>query len=160
MNKTSKSPEPAQGALRRSAITGLAVARAGALHFKRKLRTRAALQTHHEEPPFQNLRQAYVALGILDPCVSLRDFIEVVVPAAKPMQDWMLEPLRHEVFDFSGLASAPVPNSKSQKVLARIMAGVPKELLSFDRAWVGTFHILRRLGARVHTAQALQYIKP
>lgn len=67
-------------------------------------------------------------------------------------QAWMVEPLRHEVFDYAQLPPAPLPSEDDQKVLARTMAGIHAELPSFDRAWIGTLHILRQLGARVRTA--------
>lgn len=95
---------------------------------------------------------AYVSLGMLDTEITAESFRDQIFPAVGPIQSWMVEPLRHEVFDFAQLPPAPLPSEDDQKVLARTMAGIHAELPSFDRAWIGTLHILRQLGARVRTA--------
>lgn len=119
----------------------------------------AMLHEGESEARLDALRQAWVGLGMLDAGIRADVFRDEVVPAAGPMQDWMVEPLRHEVFDFAGLAPAPVPDDKAQKVLARSMAGMPAELPSFDRAWIGTMHLLRQLGARVSTVHSAGLFK-
>ncbi len=100
------------------------------------------------------LRLAYVSLGMLNAEITAEGFRDQIFPAIRPIQSWMVEPLRHEVFDFAQLPPAPLPSEDDQKVLAQTMAGIPAELPSFDRAWIGTMHILRQLGARVRTAGA------
>lgn len=100
----------------------------------------------------EGLYQAYSAFGMLDEAMTLNTFSEVVLPAVDPMLGWMVEPLRHTVFDFAQLKSAPMPSEKDQKVLARYLTGIADELPSFDRAWIGTLHLLRQIGARVRTA--------
>lgn len=94
--------------------------------------------------------QAYQALGLVSPGVDAQEF-SATLPLLWGMQAWQLEPFTAEVFDFAAKTPPPRPGVEQQRVLGRHMAGVPPEMPSFERMWLGLMHLLTRLGARVRT---------
>ena len=98
----------------------------------------------------QLVLQAYQALGLVGAGLSAQAF-SAALPLLSPMQDWQLEPFTVPVFDFSLKTPPPLPDAEQQRVLGRHMAGVPPEMPSFERMWLGLMHLLTRLGAQVRT---------
>ncbi|MBV7542972.1 AarF/ABC1/UbiB kinase family protein [Acidovorax sp. sic0104] len=94
--------------------------------------------------------QAYQSLGLVGPDLGAEEF-SATLPLLSAMQDWQLEPLTAEVFDFAAKKPPPLPDADQQRVLGRHMAGVPPEMPSFERMWLGLMHLLTRLGAQVRT---------
>ncbi|MFI8616704.1 ABC1 kinase family protein [Acidovorax sp. NPDC077693] len=94
--------------------------------------------------------QAYQSLGLVGSGLSAQEF-STTMPLLAGMQDWQLEPFTAEVFDFRHKRPPPLPNAEQQRVLGRHMAGVPPEMPSFERLWMGLMHLLTRLGAQVRT---------
>ncbi len=100
------------------------------------------------------LLDAYQGLGMAAADLTLRDFEQEVLPAVSSLLDWATEPFTGAVFDFAGKSLPTSPDPKLQAALARRMNGMPAELMSWDRAWLGLMHLLRQLGARVDTGRA------
>lgn len=94
--------------------------------------------------------QAYQALRLVGPDLGAPAF-SAALPLLSALQDWQLEPFTAEVFDFAAKTPPPLPDAEQQRVLGRHMAGVPPEMPSFERLWLGLMHLLTRLGARVRT---------
>lgn len=103
---------------------------------------------------FAKLLDAYKALGMAAPDLTLRDFERDVLPAVAPLLTWATEPFTGTVFDFARKSLPVSPDPQRQAALARRMSGMPAGLMSWDRAWLGLMHLLRQLGARVDTREA------
>jgi predicted unusual protein kinase regulating ubiquinone biosynthesis (AarF/ABC1/UbiB family) len=94
--------------------------------------------------------QAYQRLGLVSGNISSVEF-SAALPLLAAMHNWQLEPFTVEVFDFGAKTPPPLPDTEQQRVLGRHMAGVPPEMPSFERMWLGLMHLLTRLGAQVRT---------
>ena len=99
----------------------------------------------------QTLLQTYRALGLLKSDVDASIFAAQLLPALAPMLAWQMEPFTQPIFNFSRKSVPPAPQTESQRVLARYMAGVPPEMPAFERAWLGLMHLLTRIGGHVNT---------
>jgi len=95
--------------------------------------------------------QAYQALGLATPGLTLHAYTHELAPALAGMQAWQVEPFTRAVFDFGTKTPPPVATPQQQRVLGRHLAQVPGEMPAFDRMWLGLMHLLGRLGARVRT---------
>ena len=97
------------------------------------------------------LREAYLALGLISPDLSLADFEQQLLPALAPLQDWQVEPLRHARFDFASRPCCPVTTAAQRRTLKRLLIGLPPEMPYFERAFLGLNQLLKTLGAEVAT---------
>lgn len=95
--------------------------------------------------------QAYQALGLLRPGLTLQAYTDDVAPALAEMQAWQIEPFTQAVFDFGAKTPPPITATRHQRVLGEHLAQVPGEMPSFERMWMGLMHLLTGLGARVRT---------
>ena len=95
--------------------------------------------------------QAYQAMGLGRPELSLATYTSELAPALAGMQAWQIEPFTQPVFDFSTKQPPPITPPEHQRVLGQHLAQVPGEMPAFERMWMGLMHLLSLLGARVHT---------
>jgi predicted unusual protein kinase regulating ubiquinone biosynthesis (AarF/ABC1/UbiB family) len=95
--------------------------------------------------------QAYQALGLVGPGLTLPTFTAELAPALADMQAWQIEPFTQTTFDFSTKSPPPITAPEHQRALGRHLAQVPPEMPGFERMWMGLMYLLTRLGARVHT---------
>lgn len=98
--------------------------------------------------------QAYQALGLARPELSLLAYTTELAPALAEMQGWQIEPLTQEVFDFSQKTPPPITPAQHRRVLGEHLWQVPAEMPVFERMWMGLMHLLTCLGARVRTQPA------
>jgi predicted unusual protein kinase regulating ubiquinone biosynthesis (AarF/ABC1/UbiB family) len=114
----------------------------------------------HGPQSAQTLLPIYRAMGLLDTGLSQDEFTRRVIPQIGPMLDWATQALRAESFDFADKTPMPSPaKSTDGGTPTSLMAHVPPEMLSFDRAWYGLMHVLTRLRARVDTRAARALIE-
>ena len=99
----------------------------------------------------EQVRLAYVDLGVISPDLEQERFDRVLMPAMTPIVNWQLEPFRVSPFDFSKRSVVPVPDKERAETLASFSAGMHPDLPYFDRAYVGITHMLAALGATVVT---------
>ncbi|MEJ7807177.1 MAG: hypothetical protein WKG03_14790, partial [Telluria sp.] len=104
-----------------------------------------------------DIRLAYVGLGVISPDLGQQQFERELMPAMTPIVNWQLEPFRASPFDFSRRSPVPVPDKESSATLARFSSGMHPDLPYFDRAYVGIMQMLAAMGARVVTEN--QWIK-
>ncbi|QPF76145.1 AarF/ABC1/UbiB kinase family protein [Roseateles sp. DAIF2] len=97
------------------------------------------------------LREAYLALGLIDAGLDLDHFRRELRPALAPLLDWQLAPFRVPMFDFGARAPLPHLDAAQQRQAMRHLHGMPPELPYLDRAFLGLNQLLARLGARVRT---------
>jgi predicted unusual protein kinase regulating ubiquinone biosynthesis (AarF/ABC1/UbiB family) len=101
------------------------------------------------------LLNTYRAMGLLDSSVPADEFTRRVMPQIGPVLSWATQALQAESFDFAHKSPLPSPTQAADGGgAASLMAHVPPEMLSFDRAWYGLMHLLTRLRARVDTRAA------
>ena len=98
--------------------------------------------------------QAYKALGLARPELSLDAYTRELAPALAEMQAWQIEPLTQPVFDFGTKAPPPITPAAHRRVLGEHLWQVPAEMPVFERMWMGLMHLLTGLGARVRTQHA------
>jgi predicted unusual protein kinase regulating ubiquinone biosynthesis (AarF/ABC1/UbiB family) len=111
-----------------------------------------ALLDTPSEDNYAQLREAYIAIGVISPELSLSDFIETLIPAITPLINWQLEPFRSQHFDFSNKSAYPSPERSNSKTMMNIAAGFHEDLPYFDRAFLGLMHMLKKINATVVTA--------
>ena len=111
----------------------------------------AALLDAPSEDNYAQVREAYIAIGVITNELSLADFIETLIPAIKPIIHWQLEPFRSHSFDFSHKSPYPSPERSNSKTMMNIAAGFHEDLPYFDRAFLGLMHMLKQIGATVVT---------
>lgn len=97
------------------------------------------------------LRNAYLALGLIDPALDLPRFETELLPALAGWQDWQCLPLQSAVYDFGQLPPPPQPDAAARRTATHYLRAVPPDLPHFDRAHLGMTQMLRSLGARVRT---------
>ncbi|MBA5687777.1 ABC1 kinase family protein [Rugamonas apoptosis] len=95
------------------------------------------------------LLQSYIRMGLIAPDISMQTFVSDIMPALIPLQAWATEPFRQSHFDFSHKSMLTQPSSQYQKNFGQKMCGLPAELPTFDRAWLGLMHMLSHIGARI-----------
>lgn len=95
--------------------------------------------------------QAYQALGLLRPDLTVETYAAKLAPALADMQAWQMEPFTQPVFDFAAKTPPPITASRHQRVLGEHLLQVPGEMPAFERMWMGLMHLLTGLGARVRT---------
>ncbi len=95
--------------------------------------------------------QAYQALGLVKPNLTVRAYTAELAPALAEMQDWQIEPFTQPVFDFGTKEPPPITAGRHQRVLGEHLVQVPSEMPAFERMWMGLMHLLTQLGARVRT---------
>ncbi len=95
--------------------------------------------------------QAYQALGLVRPDLSVQAYTAELAPALAAMQAWQIEPFTQPVFDFGTKMPPPITAPEHQRALGRHLARVPDEMPAFERMWMGLMHLLSLLGARVRT---------
>jgi predicted unusual protein kinase regulating ubiquinone biosynthesis (AarF/ABC1/UbiB family) len=106
------------------------------------------------------LLATYRAMGVVDLQAKPVEFERCVMPQIGPLLAWATQPLQSPCFDFARKTPFPAPaRGGSGAAAASLMAHVPPEMLSFDRAWYGLMHLLSRLGARVDTRQARAWVE-
>lgn len=110
-----------------------------------------ALLERGESDSYAAVRDAYLALGVISPELSLADFETELVPVISPLIDWQLEPYRTAHFDFSQKSSYPSPDRSQNKTMMNLAAGFHQDLPYFDRAYLGLMHMLKKIGASVTT---------
>jgi predicted unusual protein kinase regulating ubiquinone biosynthesis (AarF/ABC1/UbiB family) len=98
--------------------------------------------------------QAYKALGLARPELSLEHYATRLAPALAEMQAWQIEPLTQAVFDFGRKTPPPITSAQHRQVLGEHLWQVPAEMPVFERTWMGLMHLLAGLGARVRTRHA------
>lgn len=98
--------------------------------------------------------QAYKALGLARPELSLEEYATRVAPALAEMQAWQIEPLTQAVFDFGQKTPPPITSPQHREVLGQHLWQVPADMPVFERMWMGLMHLLTCLGARVRTHHA------
>ncbi|MCX7219566.1 MAG: hypothetical protein NTY70_11715 [Burkholderiales bacterium] len=111
-----------------------------------------ALLDTPSEDNYAQVREAYIAIGVISPELSLADFIETLIPAITPLINWQLEPFRSQHFDFSNKSAYPSPERSNSKTMMSIAAGFHEDLPYFDRAFLGLMHMLKKINATVVTA--------
>ncbi|MFZ6747707.1 ABC1 kinase family protein [Undibacterium sp. Ren11W] len=111
----------------------------------------SALLAHGEADSYAAVRDAYLALGVISPELSLADFETELMPAITPLIDWQLEPYRTTHFDFSQKTPYPSPDRSQNKTMMLLAAGFHQDLPYFDRAYLGLMHMLKKIGANVAT---------
>jgi predicted unusual protein kinase regulating ubiquinone biosynthesis (AarF/ABC1/UbiB family) len=99
----------------------------------------------------QEIRLAYVELGVISASLGQEQFERELLPAMLPIVHWQLEPFRASPFDFAARSPVPVPDKERAATLARFSAGMHPELPYFDRAYIGITQILAAMGAKVVT---------
>ena len=111
----------------------------------------AALLAAPSENNYAKVREAYIAVGVISPELSLMEFIDSLIPAILPLINWQLEPFRSAHFDFSQKSPYPSPERGNSKTMMNIAAGFHEDLPYFDRAFFGLMHMLKKIGATVET---------
>ncbi|WP_426105521.1 ABC1 kinase family protein [Massilia sp. TSP1-1-2] len=99
----------------------------------------------------QDVRLAYVALGVISKELGQEQFERELLPAMMPIVNWQLEPFRVSPFDFAHRSPVPVPDKDGAATLARFSSGMHPDLPYFDRAYMGIMHMLAAIGAQVVT---------
>jgi predicted unusual protein kinase regulating ubiquinone biosynthesis (AarF/ABC1/UbiB family) len=97
----------------------------------------------------QILLAAYQRLGLIAPAIHIDHFQEKLLPAIRPFLQWAAQPFSSAQFDFANKSLPPAPEPAHQEQVAGELFSLPTSVLSFDRAWLGLMHLLRRLGSRV-----------
>lgn len=120
---------------------------------------RAWLAYLQDDDPAPKLLATYRAMGIVGAAMTLEVFAAEVLPGLRPLLGWATQALAHDRFDFSTKTPPLAPQRRVQESLAKHMAGVPPDMLSFDRAWLGLMHLLRCLGATVNTAASRELLQ-
>jgi predicted unusual protein kinase regulating ubiquinone biosynthesis (AarF/ABC1/UbiB family) len=114
----------------------------------------------HGPQSAETLLAVYLDMGLLDTHLSLDEFSLRVMPQIGPVLDWATQALRGGSFDFADKTAMPSPaKTLDSGAATSLMAHVPPEMLSFDRAWFGLMHVLTRLRARVNTRAARALIE-
>lgn len=98
--------------------------------------------------------QAYRALGMARPGLSVQTYTREIAPALAEMQAWQIEPFTQPVFDFGAKTPPPITSPAHQRVLGEHLVYVPPEMPVFERMWMGLMHLLTLMGARVRTGSA------
>lgn len=98
------------------------------------------------------LQQAYQALGLIDPDLSVRDFSMQLLPALADLQAWQRLPFTVAVYDFADHPSYPGTKPEHQRQAMQFLQTIPPDLPYFDRAYLGLTQLLKTLGARVRTS--------
>lgn len=96
-------------------------------------------------------RLAYIELQLIAPTLSQDDFDAKVLPVVAPMVDWQLAPFRTPRFDFATWPATPIGSVGQNKNMAELMVGMHPDLPYFDRAFMGTMQLLKKIGAEVAT---------
>jgi predicted unusual protein kinase regulating ubiquinone biosynthesis (AarF/ABC1/UbiB family) len=99
----------------------------------------------------QDIRLAYVDLGVIDKDLDQARFERDLLPAMLPIVNWQLEPFRASAFDFATRSPVPVPDRERAATLASFSAGMHPDLPYFDRAYIGITQMLVAMGAQVVT---------
>ena len=99
----------------------------------------------------EQIRLAYVDLGVISQDLSAQQFEDELLPAMTPIVNWQLEPFRATAFNFATRSPVPVPDKARAATLASFSNGMHPDLPYFDRAYVGIMHMLAAMGARVVT---------
>ena len=98
-----------------------------------------------------DVRLAYVDLGVISRDLQQEQFERELLPAMTPIVNWQLEPFRASPFDFATRSPVPVPDKEHAATLARFSSGMHQDLPYFDRAYVGIMHMLAAMDAKVVT---------
>lgn len=102
----------------------------------------------------------YQEMGAVGPDLTLEAFSQQVLPGLAPVLDWATEPFGSAVFDFGRKSGWSIrPDARQRAAAGRLMADVPLEMLSFDRAWFALMHLLGRLQGRVDTREAARLLQ-
>lgn len=113
----------------------------------------------HAAGQSEDLFDAYQAMGLLHPELSLAAFRTDLLPALQPLLDWQTLPWREPLFNF---AHYPLPptlqagGAARREVATRHLHRIPPEMPFFDRSHIGLTELLRRLRARVRTGSINQ----
>lgn len=98
----------------------------------------------------------YRELGVAGLRLGLKDFEQRVMPKIAPVLDWATQVFAAPHFAFSDKTPQPTPQFDGRADHpASFIAGLPPELVSFDRAWFGLMHLLTRLQGRVDTRASM-----
>lgn len=103
---------------------------------------------HHDDAA---VFEGYRALGMVAPEVSVQRFRSDIAPALAPFMQWHMQPWQTDIFDFSRMGPPPPLDRSMQSQAGALLRSMPSELPFLDRACLGLVHMLRDLGARVHT---------
>jgi predicted unusual protein kinase regulating ubiquinone biosynthesis (AarF/ABC1/UbiB family) len=101
--------------------------------------------------PQISARLAYIELQLIRPTLSQDDFDTKIMPVVAPMVDWQLAPFRALRFDFATWPAMPVASVGKTGTMAELMTGMHPDLPYFDRAFMGTMQLLKKIGAVVAT---------
>ena len=104
----------------------------------------------HGDAP-QEIRHAYVDLGLISPELDQERFERELLPAVRPILEWQLEPFRSSSFDFAARSPVPFLDKDKAATLAGFSVGMHPDLPYFDRAYMGITHMLTAMGAQIVT---------
>ena len=104
-----------------------------------------------QDDAIDEIRLAYVDLGVISTEVSEQQFARELLPAMTPIVNWQLQPFRASRFDFAARLPMPVPDKETAATLASFSNGMHPDLPYFDRAYVGITQMLTAMGASVVT---------
>ncbi len=105
------------------------------------------------------LLAAYQGLGFVASNLRLEHFQQTLLPAIRPFLEWASQAFAHEQFDFANKSLPVAPSQAHQEQVAGELFSVPASVLSFDRAWLGLMHLLRRLGSRIDMRPLLDLLQ-
>ncbi len=92
---------------------------------------------------------SYVQLGLFASDQSMEQFENEVFPALQPFFDWAIAPFRVDTFNFKDLP--PIPMEISDMRQMKVIKGMHRDQIYFDRTYSGIFNLLKEMGARVNT---------
>lgn len=100
---------------------------------------------------YEEVKNAYCELNLIDPQLSMEDFIEKLLPAISPFIEWQLEPYRQDNFDFKTKSPYPLLDHQRSKTLSKLIIGCNEDLPYFDRANMGLMTMLTKIKAHIQT---------
>ncbi len=112
----------------------------------------ALMMDDQDEAKVAAMRDSYLELGFFPPELSVQEFKDNILPSLAPLHQWKIEAFQNSHFDFRNKSPYPVhPDTKQHKQLHAWFVGYHPDLPYFDRAYLGLMHMLKKIGARVHT---------
>ncbi len=93
----------------------------------------------------------YKKLTLFSDEFTFDEYMSQVHTVLAPLQDWLVLPYQTSIFDFSTLPAPPITHDPSHKQAIQHLDGVKHDQIYFDRTYFGIYHLLKKIGAVVHT---------
>ena len=98
------------------------------------------------------LRASYLELAFFPQELNQQEFNQKILPALAPLHQWKIEAFQVREFDFGHKSPYPIhQDARQHKQLRAWFVGYHPDIPYFDRAFLGLMHMLKKIGARVHT---------